>query len=245
MSLLSSFRAGVRWLRRHLELGLAVILSLAAAAAWAFVALAEEVMEGGTHAFDTAVLLALRAPGDPSDPLGPPRVEELARDVTALGGVGVLTFVTLAAAGFLWLQARRATAFYLLASVGSGVALSNTAKALFDRPRPDLVPHGSAVYTASFPSGHSMMAAVTWLTLAVLVATTLRQRRLRVYVVALAVTVTVAVGLSRVYLGVHWPTDVLAGWAAGGAWALACAALARILSRRGAIEEEEEDEDGP
>ena len=100
-------------------------------------ALAEEVVEGGTHAFDTAVLLALRAPGDPADPLGPPWVDELARDLTALGGTGVLTFVTLAAAGFLWLRSRRATAFYLLAAVGSGVALSNTAKALFDRPRPD------------------------------------------------------------------------------------------------------------
>ena len=224
-----------------MEFGLAVILSLAAAAAWAFVALAEEVMEGGTHAFDTAVLLALRAPGDPADPLGPPWMEELARDITALGGVGVLTLVTLAAAGFLWLQARGATAFYLLAAVGSGVALSNTAKTLYDRPRPDLVPHGAAVYTASFPSGHSMMAAVTWLTLAVLVATTFEQRRLRVYVVALAAAVTVAVGLSRVYLGVHWPTDVLAGWAAGGAWALACAALARVLSRGGAIEREDSD----
>ena len=241
MSRLSAFRAGMHWLGRHMELGLAVALSLAAAAAWAFVALAEEVVEGGTHAFDTAVLLALRAPGDPADPLGPPWVEELARDLTALGGTGVLTFVTLAAAGFLWLRSRRATAFYLLAAVGSGVALSNTAKALFDRPRPDLVPHGSAVYTASFPSGHSMMAAVTWLTLAVLVATTFTERRLKLYVVALAVLVTIAVGLSRVYLGVHWPTDVLAGWAAGGAWALACAALARVLSRRGALEAAEDD----
>lgn len=239
----AALRGWVGWLAGHGELGLAVILSLAAAALWAFLSLAGEVMEGETHGFDTAILLALRTPGDPADPLGPVWVEELARDMTALGGVTVLTFVTLAAAGFLWLGARRATALYLLAAVGSGLALSNTAKALFDRPRPDLVPHGASVYTASFPSGHSMMAAVTWLTLALLLATTFHGRRLKVYVVALAVLVTVAVGVSRVYLGVHWPTDVLAGWAAGGAWALACAALARVLSRRGAIEAG--DDDGP
>lgn len=241
MRLLSSLRGWVGWLSGHGEIGLALVLSLAAAALWAFVALAEEVREGATRGFDTAVLMALRAPGDPADPLGPVWVEELARDATALGGTGVLTFSILAAAGFLWLLPRRATAFYLLAATVSGVALSNTAKALFDRPRPDLVPHGTAVYTASFPSGHALMAAVTWLTLAVLLATTFRRRRLKVYVVGLAVLVTIAVGASRVYLGVHWPTDVLAGWAAGGAWALACAALARVLSRRGALETAEDD----
>ncbi|MCB2124852.1 MAG: phosphatase PAP2 family protein [Rhodobacteraceae bacterium] len=224
------------------ELGLAVALALAAAALWAFAELAEEVMEGETRAFDTAILLALRIPGDAADPLGPPWLEEMARDVTGLGGLGVLTFLTLAAAGLLWLQRKHGTALYVLAAVGSGVTLSNLAKAFFDRPRPDLVPHGSLVYTASFPSGHSLMAAVVYLTLAALVARNFRERRLRAYVVALAVLVTLAVGASRVYLGVHWPTDVLAGWAAGGAWALACAALARTLARRGAIEPAD---DGP
>jgi undecaprenyl-diphosphatase len=228
-----------RWFAGRVELGLAVFLSLAALALWLFAALADEVIEGDTHGFDEAVLLALRAPGNPADPLGPPWIEELARDVTALGGVGVLTFLTLAAGGLLWLQRRRGTAFFLLAAVGSGVALSNLAKSLFDRPRPDLVPHGSYVYTASFPSGHSMMAAVTYLTLAVLVARTFPERALKVYVVALAVIVTLSVGVSRVYLGVHWPTDVLAGWAAGGAWAFSCAALARYLSHRGAIERDD------
>lgn len=229
----------LQWIARRatrVELGLAIVLALTAAALWAFVELAEEVMEGETRAFDTAILLALRAPGDAADPLGPPWVEELARDVTGLGGLGVLTFLTLAAAGLLWLQRRRGTALYVLTAVGSGVTLSNAAKAFFDRPRPDLVPQGSIVYTASFPSGHSLMAAVVYLTLAALVARSFPERRLRAYVVALAILVTLAVGASRVYLGVHWPTDVLAGWAAGGAWALACAALAHALARRGAIE---------
>lgn len=229
----------LQWIARRatrVELWLAIVLALTAAALWAFVELAEEVMEGGTRAFDTAILLALRAPGDSADPLGPPWVEELARDVTGLGGLGVLTFLTLAAAGLFWLQRRRWTALYVLAAVGSGVTLSNAAKAFFDRPRPDLVPHGTIVHTASFPSGHSLMAAVVYLTLAALVARSFPERRLRAYVVSLAMLLAFAVGASRVYLGVHWPTDVLAGWAAGGAWALACAALAHALARRGAIE---------
>ena len=224
------------WLGGHVELGLAALMALAAAAVWIFAAIADEVAEGETHAFDEAVLLALRAPGNPADPLGPPWFEELARDVTALGGTGILAFLTLAAAALLWLQRRHGTAFFVLASILSGLALSNAAKAFFDRPRPDLVPHGSVVYTASFPSGHALMAAVTYLTLAALLARSFPERRLKAFVVGLAVFVTLAVGASRVYLGVHWPTDVAAGWAAGGAWALGCAALARYLAQQGAIE---------
>lgn len=234
----------LRWLSGHIELGLAALLALVAAGVWIFAAIAEEMAEGETHAFDSALLLALRTPGNPADPLGPPWFEELARDVTALGGTGFLTFLTLATAGFLWLSRRRATALFLIAAVSSGILLSNTAKALFDRPRPDLVPHGTHVYTASFPSGHSLMAAVTYLTLAVIVARGFTEERLRVYVVSIAVFLTLAVGVSRVYLGVHWPTDVAAGWAMGAAWALGCAALARYLSQRGAIEREGEGEGG-
>jgi undecaprenyl-diphosphatase len=106
----------------------------------------------------------------------------------------------------------------------------------FDRPRPDLVPHGQVVYTSSFPSGHSMMSAVGFLTLGAILAGTLASRAMRAYVICLAALMTAAVGVSRVYLGVHWPTDVLAGWAAGTAWAVACWTVARILRRRGEID---------
>lgn len=227
------------WITRRttgIALGLAVVLALAAAAFWAFAELTEEVMGGKTHTFDTAILLALRAPGAPADPLGPPWFEDLARDVTGLGGFGVLGFLTLATAGVLWLSHTRRTVLYVLVAVAGGITLSSTAKAFFDRPHPDLVPHGTLVYTASFPSGHSLMAAVVYLTLAALVGRTFPQQWIQVYVVVLAVFITLAVGISRVYLGVHWPTDVLASWAAGAAWALTCAALADALSRRGAIE---------
>ena len=149
----------------------------------------------------------------------------------------MLVFVTLAAAGYLWLSGRRRSMLLLVASVGGGQMLSTLFKRGFDRPRPDLVPHEAIVYTASFPSGHAMMAAVTYLTLGAMLARVQPTRVLRVYVLALAAIVTVAVGISRVYLGVHWPTDVLAGWTAGAAWALACWTVARWLAQRGAVEE--------
>ena len=232
-------RAGPRLMARSfLEPRALAALLVAALCAWAFFSLADEVAEGETHAFDTRVLLALRNPADPADPLGPGWVEELGRDVTALGGIGILAGITLAVAGFLWLQGNRGSMWLMLIAVGGGQAMSSLAKAGFDRPRPDLVPHAMQVYTTSFPSGHSMMAAVTYLTLATLVARVQPTRALKAYVMALAVLVTVAVGVSRVYLGVHWPTDVLAGWAAGAAWALGCWLAARWLARRGAVEPE-------
>ena len=158
--------------------------------------------------------------------------------MTALGGFGILTFLTFAAAGFLALSGKRRSMLLLLASVGGGQLLSTLFKRGFDRPRPDLVPHEALVYTASFPSGHAMMAAVTYLTLGAMLARVQPSRVLKVYVLALATIVTVAVGVSRVYLGVHWPTDVLAGWTAGAAWALLCWTAAGWLAQRGAVEPE-------
>ncbi len=207
-----------------------------AAALFGFVELAGEVMEGETTGFDRAVLLALRNPADLSDPIGPRWLEEVARDITALGSTAVLTLVTLAATGFLALSGRRGAALLVIGATGGGALLSSLLKLGFERPRPDLVPHAVAVYTASFPSGHAMLSAVTWLTLGALLMRIEPHRRVKGYVLAVAVLTTLLVGISRVYLGVHWPTDVLAGWCLGAAWALLCWLLALWLQRRGRVE---------
>ncbi|WP_274581437.1 phosphatase PAP2 family protein [Dinoroseobacter sp. PD6] len=208
-------------------------LLVVAALLWAFARITNAVVGGETRAFDTSLLIALRNPADLTDPLGPIWIEELGRDLSALGGTFVLSFLTLSIAGFFWLQRQRITSAFLLLAVTTGVGLSQLLKAGFDRPRPDLVSQETAIYTASFPSGHSMMATVVYLTLAVLAARTLKRRREKGYVVSLAILIVLGVGISRVYLGVHWPTDVLAGWIIGAGWALICGLFARFLDRAG------------
>ena len=172
--------------------------------------------------------------------MGPDWVEEMARDLTALGGVAVLVVLTVAVGGFLVLDGKLRMAGFVVLAVAGGVVASSLLKGAFDRPRPQLVPHGSYVYTASFPSGHSMMAAVTYLTLGALLARSQKRRRVRAYLLLSGILLTVGVGVSRVYLGVHWPTDVLAGWTAGAAWALLCWTVAKWLQGRREIEREGE-----
>jgi len=220
-------------LLRHFTWIAAAILLLGALA---FIAIAEEVMEGDTLRLDERILLAMRVPGKPSQPIGPAWVEESFRDFTGLGGVGVLGLLTAASLGYLWLMRERRAALYVLLAIGGGLLVSLALKAGFHRPRPDLVSHGSMVYTASFPSGHSMLSAIVYLTGGAMLALVHRRRAVRLYILGCAVLATVLVGLSRVYLGVHWPTDVLAGWTGGAAWAALCWLIAHQLQARGLVE---------
>lgn len=220
----------------RMELGTIVLLLLLAGGMWGFVELTEEVLEGETQAIDRTLLLMLRSSENLADPLGPAWLEEVGRDMTALGGVAVLTLLTLAVAVFMALRRLWSAAGLLLAAVGSGVLVSTVLKDTFERARPDLVPHGSYVASASFPSGHSMMAAVVYLTLGALLARVEPDGRVKVFVLGMAILLTLLVGLSRVYLGVHWPTDILAGWTLGAAWALLFWLIARTLQRRGRVE---------
>jgi undecaprenyl-diphosphatase len=208
---------------------------------WLFGLIAGEVMEGDTQAFDQKLLLAMRHPGS-HEPLGPPELQDAARDVTALGGVTVLTLLTLITGGFLLLTGKRHMALFVYGSVAGGALVAGILKSFFQRARPDLVPHGAYVSTTSFPSGHSMLSAVTYLTLGALLARSQPRKRLKAYFLLLATVLTLSVGLSRVYLGVHWPTDVLAGWTAGASWATFCWLVARWLQNRRAIEQENEQE---
>lgn len=208
-------------LLRRLEARALLILLSSAAGIWGFLSIGGEVLEGETTGLDRRLLLMLRTPGDAADPIGPRAFEESMRDVTALGGFTVLTIITVVAVLLLALHRKRRHALVFGLTVLLAQISSNVLKTIYGRPRPDLVPHDSYVYSASFPSGHSMMAATTYLTLAMVISSLEPRRATKALVFALAVAVTVAVGFSRVYLGVHWPSDVLAGWCAGAAWAFA------------------------
>jgi undecaprenyl-diphosphatase len=192
--------------------------------------LARAVLAGRTEAFD-AWWAALIRPAGSAAPVGPAWLHESARDVTALGSYVLLGFVLVVVGGYLLLTSRRATAA-LLAGSAIGAAILNTAlKSAFDRPRPD-VPGAVRVFTESFPSAHAMVSAATWLMLAAILARAATDRRLKIYFVAVGVLLTLLIGVSRVYVGVHHATDVLAGWCAGAAWAMLCWAIADRSTRR-------------
>ena len=218
------------------EIGPLAALLVAAALVLSFGYLATEVLEGDTAAFDRAVVLALRTSGNLADPIGPAWLEEMGRDVTALGSYAFLGFVFFSVLGYLVLIRKRSAALLMTAAVLGGAVLSTILKLGIDRARPDLVPHAARVFTASFPSGHATLSAVTFLTLGALLTRMHAERRIKVYFMALAVILTVAVGLSRLYLGVHYPTDVIAGWAVGAAWAILCWVAAVWLQQRGEVE---------
>ena len=203
--------------------------------AWLFAALAWTALHGDSRALDEVALRALRDPASPARLRGPAWLAEAARDVTALGSHTVIALVLLAAGGFLLLLRKRAMALAVLAAGGGGMALNSALKALFARPRPQLVPPLVHVGNASFPSGHALLSAAVYLSIAVLVARLVPSRHVRLYVLAVAGALVALIGFSRVLLGVHYPTDVVAGWVVGGLWALLCGIAVRELQRRGTV----------
>ena len=202
-----------------------------------FLELADDVGEGDTQAFDDWALQSLRKADDPAIPIGPPWLRELGLDLTALGSVAILLIISSAVVGFLLLQRRRRLALLITVAVVGGMLLNFGLKQLFDRQRPGIVPHLREVTTPSFPSGHAAASAVVYLTLGALLAGAVKGRITKAYVMTVAMTLTFLVGASRVYLGVHYPTDVLAGWSVGLVWALACWLVERVLQRIGALRE--------
>jgi len=208
--------------------GLVVIL------VFAFVLVANEMLEGDLARFDNSLLMLFRAAGDPATPIGPAWAQEFGRDITALGSFAFLGILFLATVGYLLLIGRRGLALLVAVAVLGGLALSTALKMGFNRPRPDLQ-HAARVFTASFPSGHAMLSAVTFLTLGALLTRISADWRLKAYFMSLALFLTVIVGISRVYLGVHYPSDVLAGWCVGGGWAMLCWAIALYLQERGKL----------
>lgn len=179
-----------------------------------------ELVEGDGATIDRAIMLAMRVPGHPLRPIGPAWLPSAVRDVTALGSSTVLTFIVLVAAIFLGLAGRLRTALLVVGASFLGSAAVETIRAFIARPRPVLTGQLMEVNSHSFPSGHAAISAIVYLTLATLLFPVLPNRRIRAFVLVVALVLTVSVGLSRLYLGVHWPSDVVAGWAFGGVWAM-------------------------
>ena len=204
----------------------------------AFFVLAAKVLEGDTQSFDARVLRSLRRADDPSIPIGPAWLRSGALDITALGSPTVLGLVTLTICGFLLLQRMARTAAFVFVATTGGWALNSVLKDLFQRPRPEVVPHLREVMSLSFPSGHAMTSAAVYLTLGALSMRLVDRRIAKFYCMAVAMGVSVLVGVSRVFLGVHYPTDVLAGWIAGMIWALICWTVERRIERAAGLRRE-------
>jgi undecaprenyl-diphosphatase len=206
-----------------------------------FAMLADEVMEGGTQKFDDAVLLWMNRHASPP-------LTGFALDVTALGAGTVVWLVVIVASVFLWVSRHRWSAALLWVSIlGSGL-INATMKLFFNRPRPHLFPwRVPYAGLSSFPSGHSMTSMVCYATLAYLITRLEPNAFLRRFTFALAAILIVSIGLSRMYLGVHYPTDVLAGFTTGLAWTAFCAlgleALRYFRHRKPEVAAQEKDLD--
>ena len=202
-----------------------------------FAVVSNLVIAGGTQDFDDRILRALRRPDDPAVPIGPLWLRLAALDITALGGGTVLGLVVASIAGFMVLQGMRRTALFVCVASTGGWLLNSLLKEIFQRARPDVVPHLSEVMSLSFPSGHAMTSAAVYLTLGALLMRVVPRRPTKIYCMAVAIVLAALVGLSRVYLGVHYPTDVLAGWLVGFSWALLCWLVERAIERRRGAEQ--------
>lgn len=241
--LLTSLRSRIARRDRD-ELTLLVGMLVLLGVLWLILTLAGKVLEGDTLDFDKRMLSALRKADNPSQPVGPPWLELAAFDLTALGGPTILGLTVAAVVGYLLLHGLyRNAAFVFLASVG-GWLLNDFLKEIFARPRPQVVPHLRQVMSLSFPSGHALTSAAIFLTLGALLMRVAERRFVKFYIMSVAVLATLLVGATRVYLGVHYPTDVLAGWLIGSSWALFCWLLERSLERRAGLRRERQQAQG-
>jgi undecaprenyl-diphosphatase len=199
---------------------------------FAFLKIGQEVREG-EPSIDERILMAMRDPKNLAVGIGPAGLPGVVRDITALGSPTLGTLFSLALVVWLLLTGRPGAALFVTFAMVGGWLLNDLLKDIFARERPMIAPHLMRPSDPSFPSGHTMMSSILYPTMAELFGRLVRQRRLRFYLMGLAITVALLVGLSRIYLGVHYPSDVVAGLAMGFAWALACGIVARLLQRRG------------
>lgn len=221
-----------RWKRAGWnEFVLFATIALICLGVWLFIDIAGAVQHETHRETEERFMRSLRSEVNPAVPAGPLWLVEIGRDVSALGGAVVVITLSLLVIGYLGMRGQWGRVALITVTVAGGYLLSNTLKMSFDRVRPDIVPHLSQVHSASFPSGHSMLSSLVYLTMGALLAQASDRRREKIYFVSVAFFLTFMIGLSRVFLGVHFPTDVIAGWSAGTAWALACWLVASRFSR--------------
>ena len=225
--------------RERTELRILLVALGVLALAIAFMYVADNVFEGDTRDFDEQVIRGLRKADNPAQPIGPAWLRHGALDVTALGSPTVLGLVVIAVTGYLFLHRLYRTGAFVFAASCGGWLLNWALKLAFERPRPSLVPHLREVSTSSFPSGHALTSAAVYLTLGTLLMRLAQTRLAKFYCIAVAMLATLLVGASRVFLGVHYPTDVLAGWLIGLSWALMCWMIERVLERRAGMKREQ------
>lgn len=214
------------------EFGIIITCLVCIAGLWLFIEITEQVTDHQTQSFDDYVLTSFRESSDLSDPIGPEWGEEVARDITSLGSKTLLVLIVLSVAGFLFLKGHPGQGWLILGVSLAGLLLTLGLKSLFMRARPDVVPHLGSAVTQSYPSGHTMMSAVIYLSLAAMLSYIQTSRRVKLFIITVGMLITFLVGVSRVYLGVHYPTDVLAGWAIGLAWAAFCWIIFRYFNHR-------------
>jgi undecaprenyl-diphosphatase len=225
-------------LERH-EISWLLIALAGSILLFAFLELASEVMEGETLAFDTKMLRALRNPADPARLIGPPWLQGALLDLTSLGSPVILGLVVFSVVGFLLLQTRYRTALFVLITSTSAWFVNYALKSSFERTRPNAVPHLRDVTSPSFPSGHALTSAVVYLTLGAVLMHVSKGRITKIYCLAAAMMLTLLAGISRVCLGVHYPTDVIAGWIVGLLWASLCWGAAQMVERRTGMKAEQ------
>ena len=212
------------------EIAAVTALFVLALGVMTFVEVAGDMTGTDGQAFDQAVLAWVQPVA--GDPRGPRWLEEAAADLTSLGGISVLILFAVIAVVFLLLQRKRLSALLLVLGLAGGVTLSEGLKALFGRPRPPAAFQAVETLNASFPSGHTLMATVFYLTVGVMLTRAFPRVHLKAFVLGAAMTVALLIGLTRIYLGAHWASDVFAGWCAGAAWAMTLWLVAYAVQRR-------------